>query len=169
MYEQKYTQKLTLETNLFYLVVGDENTANVIALGTTTLDMYIDVIEKVLSIYDHDIAVNFDLLLKNGIDKRYYYAIFSQETKSITPLKKKVPPKRDIEIMNTFLLENLNLLEQRFNVGNDNIYKAMIEMYGTHIDELKELVSNTPKHLSRSELKMKLDHHREDFFVHPNE
>lgn len=169
MYEQKYTQKLTLETNLFYLEVSAENTANVIALGTTTLDMYIDVIEKVLSIYDHDIAVNFDLLLKNGIDKRYYSAIFSQETKSITPLKKEVPQKRDIEIMNTFLLENIHLFEQRFIIGDDNIYRAMIEMYGTHIDELKELIGETPEYLLRGELKMKLDHHRNDFFVHPNE
>lgn len=169
MYTQEDTQKLTLETNLFYLEVSNENTANVVALGTTTLDMFIDVIEKVLSIYDHDMVVNFDLLLKNGIDKRYYSAIFSQETKSITPLRKEVPPKRDIEIMNTFLLENLNLSKERFIVGNDDIYRAMIEMYGSHIDELKELVSNTPKHLSLSELKMKLDHHRNDFFVHPNE
>lgn len=170
MYTQEDTQKLTLETNLFYLEVSNENTANVVALGTTTLDMFIDVIEKVLSIYDHDMVVNFDLLLKNGIDKRYYSCIFVQEIKSITPLKKEVPPLRDIEIMNAFLLKNLNLLKQRFAVGNnDDICRAMIETHGLHIDELKELVSNAPKHLSRSELKMKLDYPRKDFFTHLNE
>lgn len=114
MYTQEYTQKLTLETNLFYMEV-DENTANVIALDITPLDEYIDVIEKVLSIYNHDMVVNFDLLLKNGVKRRYYSTIFVQEKGMITtPLSKEIPPERDIDIMNIFLLKSSHLLESPF-------------------------------------------------------
>lgn len=168
MYTQEYTQKLTLETNLFYLEVSDEKTANVVALGTTPLDLYISVIEKVLSIYNRDIVVNFDLLLKNGIVKRYYSCIFLQENKSITSLKKEVPPERDIDIMNLFLLKNIQLLETRFTVGNNELCQPIIETSCLHIDRLKKLDSDIMKYLSRSEYKIKIDPIK-DLFIYPND
>lgn len=168
MYTQEYTQKLTLETNLFYLDVSDYDTANIVAFDTTPLDEYIYVIERVLSIYPHDMVVNFDLLFKNGIVKRYYSCIFSQETKSITPLNKEIPSERDIETMNTFLLNNIHLLEYRFPVGNNDIYHSIIKTSCSHIDELKELDSDVMKYLSESKYKIKMDHTK-DFIVNPTE
>lgn len=120
---------MVINDQYFYITRININSVLIIAKDVISLDMYIDEIEQKLSLLNCNIDVYFDLLIKNGINKRFYYSNFNQKKKQITLLQKCKPQIEILKSSNNFFNKNIELIEESMKLRKAE--KWLIKKHGT--------------------------------------
>ncbi|MCW3789360.1 type II toxin-antitoxin system RnlB family antitoxin [Plebeiibacterium sediminum] len=104
------------ENQYFHIKNIEPNTVLVIATDVLSLDSYIDEIESALSQFNTDVIVYFDLLIKNGTNKRFYCADFNGKKKQVSGLKKCIPNERIQKYSDVYFKDNIQLINESLKI-----------------------------------------------------